>query len=287
MQASPNNQSTFVRNLHDPGIWIPFSVFLILLGLSILGPLLWKADPLQVDVSASLEPPSPTHPMGTDGIGRDVLARFIAGAQISLVVGAAVVVIGALLGGLAGLVAGALGGKVDGLLMRLMDAILAFPPLILAMTITVGLGAGIRTAAIGIIIPSIPWYARIIRSEVLRIRTLPFIEATAAIGASKTRIIIRHILPHVFSTIIIQAAVEFGYSILMLAALGFVGLGAQIPTPEWGAMITDGLHYALTGKWWIALFPGLGLMMAITAANALADRIRDILDPHSTGNQSR
>jgi peptide/nickel transport system permease protein len=286
MQAAGHLQKALFGIRLDPGIWIPVAVLAALIGLSLVGPLLWTVDPLQVDVSASLQPPSRLHPMGTDGVGRDVFARFIAGAQISLVVGMIVVVIGALIGGLSGLVAGALGGKVDNVLMRVMDAILAFPPLILAMAVTVGLGVGIRTAAIGIIVPSIPWYARIIRSDVIRVRGLPFVEAAAAIGASRTRIIRFHILPHVFSTLIIQAAVSFGYSVLSLASLGFIGLGAQIPTPEWGAMITDGLHYALTGRWWIGLFPGLGLLLAITAANSLADRARDLLDPRNTAAPS-
>jgi peptide/nickel transport system permease protein len=163
--------------------------------------------------------------------------------------------------------------------MRIMDAILAFPPLILAMAVTVGLGAGLETAALGIMLTSLPYYARLLRSEVLRIRSLPFIEAAHALGARQTRIMARHIVPHVVSTLLIQAAAVFGYAILTLAALGFVGLGAQVPTPEWGTMITDGLQYFLTGQWWIGVFPGLGVLLAVTAASVIADRTRDILDP--------
>jgi peptide/nickel transport system permease protein len=247
--------------------------------LAIFGPILWPKDPLAIDVGASLQPPSWSHPMGTDSVGRDVFARFLEGARISLVVGTVVVVVGAILGGFAGILAGVTGGWLDGAMMRTMDAILAFPPLILAMAVCVGLGASLKTAALGIMLTTIPYYARLLRSEVLRIRSLPFIEAAYALGAGRRRIMLRHIVPHVVSTLLIQAAAVFGYAILTLAALGFVGLGAQVPTPEWGTMITDGLQYFLTGQWWIGVFPGLGVLLAVTAASLIADRARDILDP--------
>jgi peptide/nickel transport system permease protein len=247
--------------------------------LAVFGPLVWRKDPLAVDVAAALQGPSAEHPMGTDGNGRDIFARFNEGAQISLAVGAVVVLSGLLLGGIIGLVAGIWRGAADNVLMRAIDALLAFPPLILAMTVTVGLGVGLETAAVGVILTTVPYYARLVRSDVLRIRALPHVEAAIAVGATRRRIIVRHVLPHTWPTMLIQSAAVFGYAILTLAALGFVGLGAQIPTPEWGAMITDGLQYALTGQWWIAVFPGLGLMLAVVAANIFADRARDILDP--------
>jgi peptide/nickel transport system permease protein len=246
---------------------------------AIFGPLVWPKDPLAVNVQAALQGPSAAHPMGTDGSGRDVLARFDQGARISLAVGALVVLSGALIGGLIGLVGGVLGGLVDGFLMPLQDAILAFPPLILAMTVTIGLGAGLKTGALGVTLTTVPYYARLLRSDVLRIRSLLHVEAAVALGATRKRVIFRHILPHTTSTLLIQSGAVFGYAILTLAGLGFVGLGAQIPTPEWGAMITDGLQYALTGQWWIAVFPGLGVLIAVVAANIFADRARDLLDP--------
>jgi peptide/nickel transport system permease protein len=164
-------------------------------------------------------------------------------------------------------------------MMRVMDALLAFPPLILAMAVTVGLGVGLRSAAIGITLVSIPWYARLLRSEATRIRSLAFIEAAAAVGASRNRIVARHVLPHLLPMLLIQLAAAFGYAILALAGLSFVGLGAQVPTPEWGAMITDGLGYSLTGQWWVAVFPGVALLITVTAASMLSDRVRDLLDP--------
>jgi peptide/nickel transport system permease protein len=251
----------------------------LLIFLAIFGPVFWPKNPDTLDIGATLKPPSFSHPMGTDDLGRDVFARFNAGARISLAIGGVVVVVGALVGGLIGIVAGASGGWIDATLMRIMDAILAFPPLILAMAVTLGLGAGLDAAALGITLTSLPYYARLIRSEVLRIRSLPFIEAAHAIGAKRGRIMAKHIVPHVSSTLLIQAAALFGFAILTLAALGFVGLGAQPPTPEWGVMITGGLQYFLTGQWWIGVFPGIGVLIAVTAASVIADRARDHLDP--------
>ena len=268
------------RMLHDWELTISLLVLFAVLFLAVFGPwLLWTVDPLRVDTGGVLQPPSAEHPMGTDSVGRDVFARFNAGALISFAVGAAVVVVGGLVGGFIGIIAALARGWTDIVLMRLMDAILAFPPLVLAMAVTVGLGLGLVTAGIGIALTSVPYYARLLRSDVIRIRSLQFIEAANAIGASRTRIILRHVVPHTVSTLLIQAAALFGYSILTLAALGFVGLGAQIPTPEWGAMITDGLQYALTGQWWIGVFPGIGLLILVATTSILADKARDILDP--------
>jgi peptide/nickel transport system permease protein len=256
-------------------------VLALLVALAVLGPLLWPEDPAAVDVAGALQAPSLEHPMGTDGSGRDIFSRFNSGAGLSLLVAPIVVVVGAVIGGLLGVVAGVAGGWSDAVVMRVMDAILAFPPLILAMAVTVGLGVGVTTAAVGIVLTSIPWYARLLRSDALSVRGRPFIEAARALGADRSRIVRRHVLPHVVPTLLIQGASVFGYAILTLAALGFVGLGAQPPTAEWGAMITDGLQYAITGQWWVGVFPGLGVFLAVTAANILADRARDVLDPRA------
>lgn len=251
----------------------------VLVFLGIFGPFIWRSSTSVIDLLSSQSPPSRAHLMGTDDAGRDVFARFNEGARISLTVGVIVVAVGAAVGGTLGVVGGVTGGWLDAALMRVMDSVLAFPPLILAMAISLALGAGLVSAAIGIALTSVPYYARLVRSDVLRIRSLPFVEAARALGAGKTRLMARHIVPHVTSTLLIQAAANFGYTILTLAALGFVGLGAQTPTPEWGAMITEGQQYILTGQWWIGVFPGLGVLVAVTAANVIADRLRDALDP--------
>lgn len=265
--------------VRDPGLVIGIGILGSLVLLAIVGPIAWPDDPIAINIGASLQPPSLDHPMGTDGLGRDVFARFCAGARISLAVGAVVMVAGALVGGTIGLIAGVSRGSTDGVLMRTMDAILAFPPLILAIAISMSLGPGVMTATIGITVTTVPYYARVVRNDVLRIRSAPFVEATAALGATRTRLMARHVVPHVGSTILVQGAAVFGYAILSLAALGFLGLGARVPTPEWGAMITDGFDYALTGEWWLGLFPGLGVLFAVIGASIVADRARDILDP--------
>ncbi|HEY1451296.1 MAG TPA: ABC transporter permease [Solirubrobacteraceae bacterium] len=265
--------------LSDRRVAFPLGVIVALVLFAIFAPILWSHGPDTQDLIHSLQSPSTAHPMGTDQLGRDVFARFADGARISLLVASIVTIAGALVGGLIGLLAGTIGGFSDGVAMRAMDAILAFPPLILAMAVTVGLGIGLNTAAIGVALVSVPWYARLLRSEALRIRSLPFIEASYAIGMTRSRVISRHVIPHMLPVLFIQMAAAFGYAVLGLASLSFVGLGAQVPTPEWGAMITEGLSYSLTGQWWISIFPGVGLLVTVTAASMLSDRMRDLLDP--------
>lgn len=230
-----------------------------------------------MDFTAVLSAPSPAHPMGTDKTGRDILARFLAGGQLSLFVGVVVVIAGLIPGALLGLVAARFGGLLDTVVMRVMDSIAAFPPILLAMAISIGLGGGLWTSVLGVIISTIPFFARLMRSEVLRIRSYPFIQAAEAMGARPAFILSWHIAPHAASTMLVQCASVFGYAIITLAGLGFVGLGAKIPTPEWGVMITDGMQYALTGQWWLTIFPGLGILIAVVAANLLADRLSEVL----------
>jgi peptide/nickel transport system permease protein len=263
----------------DRKLALPVGVLFVLMLFAAFWPIIWSHGPDAQNLLGSLQAPSFSHPLGTDQLGRDVLARVANGARISIVVASIITVGGALVGGIIGLLAGTLGGASDGILMRVMDAILAFPPLILAMAVTVGLGVGLNTAAIGIALVSVPWYARLLRSEALRIRSLPFIEAAHAMGATRARIIGRHVVPHMLPVLFIQMAAAFGYAVLALAGLSFVGLGAQVPTPEWGAMITEGLSYSLTGQWWISVSPGVMLLITVTAASMLSDRMRDLLDP--------
>lgn len=263
----------------DRRLAVPVAVLTALVAFAIFVPIVWSHGPDKQDLLASLQSPSPSHPFGTDQLGRDVLARVASGARISLVVATLVTLAGALVGGLIGLLAGTIGGAGDGVVMRAMDAILAFPPLILAMAVTVGLGVGLNTAAVGVALVSVPWYARLLRSEALRIRSLPFIEAAHALGATRARVIARHVVPHMLPVLFIQMAAAFGYAVLALAGLSFVGLGAQVPTPEWGAMITEGLSYSLTGQWWISVFPGVALLITVTAASMVSDRMRDLMDP--------
>lgn len=270
-----------VRTLRDPELAFGVSIFILLVLLAVLGPLFWRLDPLQVNVLDSLSAPSLEHPMGTDDVGRDVFARFLWGAQVSISVALAVTIVGTLIGGALGLLAGLVGGWVDLTLSRVMDAILAFPPLILAMAVAIGLGAGMVSAMIGVVLAAIPWYFRLLRGEVMRLRGLMYVESARALGASNVRLIRIHILPQTLSTVLVQASSVFSFSIITMAALGFVGLGIQPPVPEWGTMITEGLAYALTGQWWLGVFPGLGIFALAVAGNVIADRLRDIYDPKS------
>jgi peptide/nickel transport system permease protein len=219
--------------------------------------------------------------MGTDENGRDVLARFLAGGRLSLLVGSTAACAAAVVGGALGIVAGTAGALLSGLIGRLMDAVLAFPSLLLAIAITVGLGPGVWTAALAIFVTAVPWFALLVRSDTLRIRHRAYIEAARALGSPRPRTVVRHVLPHVMPTVWVQLAVVFGYAILTFAGLGFMGLGAQPPTPEWGSMITEGLQYALTGPWWIGFFPGLGVFAAVAAANVLSDHVAVQVDPNA------
>jgi peptide/nickel transport system permease protein len=265
--------------LTDRKLLVPLGTLLALVLFAILTPIAWNHGPDAQNLLGSLQRPSLAHPLGTDQLGRDVLARVASGARISLVVATLVTLAGALVGGLIGLLAGVIGGVGGGVAMRAMDAILSFPSLILAMAVTVGLGAGLDSAAIGVALVSVPWYARLLRSEALRIRSLPFVEAAHAIGGTRRHVIARHVAPHMLPTLFIQMAAAFGYAVLALAALSFVGLGAQAPTPEWGAMITEGQSYSLTGQWWISVCPGVALLVTVTAMSMISDRLRDLLDP--------
>lgn len=269
------------QTLRDPELMLGLLLLMALVLLAALGPLLWHLDPLQVSVLDALSPPSPQHPMGTDDVGRDVFARFIWGAQVSMSVALTVTLVGTLIGGLLGLLAGLVGGWADLVLSRIMDAILAFPPLILAMAVAIGLGAGMVSAMIGVVLAAIPWYFRLLRGEVMRLRGLMYVESARSLGASNLRLIAIHILPQTLSTILVQASSVFSFSIITMAALGFVGLGIQPPVPEWGTMITEGLAYALTGQWWLGVFPGLGIFALAVAGNVIADRLRDLYDPKS------
>jgi peptide/nickel transport system permease protein len=255
----------------------------VLLALVVVfGPMIWPIKPNAVDLTAQLSPPSGAHPLGTDSLGRDMLARVLVGARTSLGAGLIIAVAGAILGCVTGLLAGALGGWVDTVLTWLTNSILCFPSIMLAMAVVMALQPGVTAVVIGLSIHSFPWYMRTLRGEVLRISSMDFVKSTHAIGARQRRVLFVHIFPHLISTILLQMAAVFGASVLALAALGFLGMGAQPPTAELGAMITDGQQYFLTGQWWISGFPGLILLIAVSLTTVIADRARDVLDPRGT-----
>ncbi|BCW46401.1 ABC transporter permease [Arthrobacter sp. StoSoilB5] len=271
----------------DRKLTLTLSLLAALVLLTLLGPLFWRLQAEAISLGAVLQAPSFAHPMGTDDTGRDVLARFLAGGQTSILAGLAIAVIGAIVGCVTALLAGSMRGWVDTLFTWLTNSILCFPALLLAMAIAMALKPGVTAAVIGLSLHSFPWYMRTLRGEVMRLYGQDFIRSTMAIGAHPARVLFRHVLPHLIPIMILQMAAVFGAAVLSLAALGYLGLGAQPPTAEWGEMITEGQQFFLTGQWWIAGFPGLGLLIAVTLTTVIADRAREVLDPRGEFIQAK
>jgi peptide/nickel transport system permease protein len=225
-----------------------------------------------------LAAPSLKHPLGTDNLGRDILSRIVFGARISLRAAIVVVLIVMVIGVPLGLAAGYFGGRVDELIMRFADMILAFPSLLLAIAIVASLGPSLLNALIAISVPWWPWYTRLVRSQVISLKEMQFVESARAIGASRSRIMFRHILPNCLSPVIVQATLDMGYIVLYLSALGFLGLGTQPPAADWGVMVSDGRDFFLN-QWWISTFSGAAIFLTVLAFNLLGDGVREALDP--------
>lgn len=253
-------------------------VLLILIALS--ADLIADYDTVVIkqNIAGRLKPPGSEHWFGTDELGRDIFARIIHGARISLVVGMVAVSIALVTGGLLGSIAGFFGGKTDNVIMRIMDVFLSIPILLLSIMIVSVLGTSMFNLMLAIGISSMPTFARIVRASVLGVKDQEFVEAARAIGAGNFTIIMFHILPNCLAPIIVQATLRVATSILSTASLSFIGLGIQPPAPEWGAMLASGRTY-LRDAWWIVVFPGLVIMITILALNLLGDGLRDALDP--------
>ena len=262
-----------------PRLYIGGALVLLLVAVAIFAPLLSPADPIVGDISNSLQAPSPAHWLGTDDQGRDVLSRVLWGSRISLSVAAISVSIGLLMGVSVGLTAGYAGGWVDLVLMRLIDALLAFPGLLLAISITAALGPQIQNAMIAIGIVAIPVYARLTRAQVLSLREREYVTAARAIGVSPVRIALRHMLPNIANPLIVQATLTTAFAILQEAVLSFLGLGAQPPAPSWGEDINYNQRYLTNLMWWMSIGPGMAIFLAVFAFNFLGDALRDWLDP--------
>ena len=252
-----------------------FSGFLL---IAILAPYVMPYSPYKINLSGAFQRPNIEHLFGTDEMGRDILSRVIWGCRISLRVGITVVLISLCIGTILGGVAGYVGGTVDEVIMRFTDLVLAFPSLVLALALSAALGPGLNNAIFAISITWWPWYARLIRGQVLSIRESGFVEAARCVGASDFRILFRHIIPNSFGPVIVNASMDFGWAILMTSSLGFLGIGAQPPEPEWGAMISAGRLFFLD-KPWIATFPGLAILIVVLASNLIGDGLGEILNP--------
>ncbi|HYI16285.1 MAG TPA: nickel transporter permease [Thermomicrobiales bacterium] len=237
-------------------------------------------DPTKPNIADKLTGPSWEHWFGTDDLGRDVFARTVSGAKYSLAIAFVILIIAVTSGTLIGAVAGYFGGMIDELLMRLTDMFLAFPALILAIAIAASLGPSLRNTVIALSVVYWPWYARLVRAQVLSIKTREYVEAARAIGAPGSKILLRHIMPNAVSVVIIQMTLDVGYAVLATSGLSFIGLGAQPPTPEWGRLITDGRQF-FRDSWWFITFPGLALTLTVLGFNLVGDGLRDYLDPRT------
>ncbi len=264
--------------------WAGLCIISIFLVMALFAPWLAPHDPIEQSLYSKLKPPfwaekgSFDHILGTDDFGRDLLSRIIYGARISMLVGVVSVSISLFFGTLAGAVAGFYGGKIDNVIMRFMDLLLAFPSILLAIVIVAFLGPSLRNAMIAIGVVSIPRYARLVRGSVLEEYAKDYVQAARALGAGDARLIFLHILPNCLAPLIVQTTLGFASAILEAAALSFLGLGAQPPTPEWGAMLANGRALILRA-WWAVTFPGLMILFSVLGFNLLGDGLRDALDP--------
>jgi peptide/nickel transport system permease protein len=262
---------------------VGIAVVLTWLALGLLAPVLPIANPDAQNLTQRLQPPSAAHWLGTDDLGRDIFSRIIWGARVSVPAGIAVIIVTGIVGCALGALAGYLGGPIDTVIMRTADAILSFPSIILAMTITAvrgGPGLGNALIAVGFVLW--PEYARLMRSQVLSIRENEFVTAARSVGADQNRVLFRHILPSTDAPIIVKATLDVGAAIVLTAGLSFIGLGAVPPTAEWGAMIKQGADKGLQ-YWWYALVPGVAIMSVVMGLNFFGDGLRDALDPRRRG----
>ena len=266
----------FIKNkLALVGLLILIFVFVLVF----FGPALSGYDPFNVDFSVKLQAPSANHFLGTDNYGRDVMSRIFTGARHTLLAAVVSVVIGLILGAPLGVISGYFGRKVDLIIMRIMDILLAFPPLILAMAIVSGLGPSLLNAAVAIGISYIPIFARMARSRAISVKNMDYVQSAIALGSSRMRIILTDVLPNSMTPLIVQSTIYTGYGILWVASLSFIGLGAKLPIPEWGLMIAEGRQYIISGEWWMTVFPGLFIMLGVTGFILIGDGIREVINP--------
>jgi len=287
--ARPAEQRQDVRRvlrelIRNKAALLGLAILVLVTGSAVLASVISPADPLLQDVSVRLKPPTlegddgRSHLLGTDHLGRDILSRLIFGARVSLVIGISAVALAGTLGTLIGLVAGYRGGRIDDLCMRLTDTMLAMPFILLALAVIAVLGSSLRNIIFVLGITSWVSYARVVRAEVLTLRTREFVAAAQALGGGGRRILFRHLLPNVLAPAIVIATLEVARMIILESALSFLGLGVQPPTPTWGGMLADGRAY-LSTAWWLATFPGLCIMLSVLGINLLGDWLRDVLDP--------
>jgi peptide/nickel transport system permease protein len=263
----------------NPVTGLAFGLFLVLALAGLLGSAAAPYDPLASDTAAALQPPSGAHWFGTDPLGRDILSRVLVATRLDLGIAFASVCLAFALGSLGGVAAGYLGGWTDRITGRIVDTIMAFPLFVLAMGIVATLGNTVANIVYATAIINIPIFARLARAEANIRRGAGFVEAARLAGNGEARIVLAQILPNVLPILMVQVSLTLGYAILNAAGLSFIGLGVRPPTPEWGIMVAEGASNIISGEWWVALFPGLFLMIAVFSFNLMGDGLRDIVDP--------
>jgi peptide/nickel transport system permease protein len=272
---------TFVRRSPLSAFWGCIAAAIVFMAAA--APYLAPYEPLKSDFRRMSKPPDARNYFGTDQIGRDTFSRVIHGSRASLTVGFAAVLLGTTLGALWGLASGYLGGRFDILSQRMIEFMQSFPDLILAMAIAMALGAGTGTVIVAIAITRVPFGGRVIRSVVLSLKEMSYVEAARGVGASNMRVMLRHILPQCVAPYLILATTHLGVAIIIEASLGFLGVGIPPPNPTWGNMLSDALNSGLVPPWWLVLFPGAAITITVLAFNLLGDGIRDMLDPRLRG----
>lgn len=270
---------TFFEKMFKSNYLFTFGVIICLFWIimAIIAPFVAPYDPVVQDLTLRLKAPSAAHIFGTDNFGRDIFSRVIYGGRYSLLAGCLTVVIAGCIGTIYGAIAGYVGGAVDNVMMRLSEMILSFPSLILAMIINAVMGSNLFNTMFALVIVAWPSYARVMRSVVLSVRENEYVTASEALGASRSRILLKEIIPNSITSVLIMATTDIGNQILMFSTLSFLGLGSAPPTPEWGMMVSDGVQYF--NKFWVAGFPGLAIFTMAVGANFIGDGLRDLLDP--------
>ena len=263
----------------NPVTGLAFALFVLLVVLAAAGPGLVPYDPLASNTAEALKPPSRAHWFGTDQLGRDLLSRVVVATRLDLTISICAVMIAFAVGSAAGVTGGFYGGWTDRLIGRVLDTIMAFPLFVLAMGIVAALGNTVANIVYATAIINVPFYARLARSEVMVRREAGFIEAARLAGNRGPRILAMHLFPNCLPPMMVQISLNLGWAILNAAGLSFIGLGVRPPTPEWGIMVAEGAAFIVSGEWWIGLFPGAALMLAVFCFNLLGDGLRDLIDP--------
>ncbi len=283
-KASPRKGDTTLGHIvyvlkDNPVTLVAFGMLAFFLGCAFFGPALVPYDPLATNASRALEPPSWDHWFGTDNLGRDVFSRVIVATRLDLTISVAAVALSFVIGSILGAAAGYWGGWLDAVLNRCLDTIMAFPLFVLAMGVVAALGNTVENIIYATAIINIPFYARLVRAEVNIRRNAGFAQAAKLAGNSDFRVLAFHIFPNALPPMMVQISLNLGWAILNAAGLSFIGLGVRPPTPEWGIMVAEGANFIVSGEWWLAVFPGLWLMLAVFTFNLLGDGLRDIVDP--------